>query len=102
MYVKDLELFVTVQLPDDTPPVLLLGKLCEDHGNSYGWTISELPHLMKNGRKIPCNMHNYVPTVVPGLSSGISSSSLAVPPSASSSQNSSPENCTQRSVKKKD
>ena len=61
--VKDLDLFVTVHLLEDTPPFLSLGKLCEHHGYSFGWT-------MKNGRKIPCNMQNYVPIVVPGLSSG--------------------------------
>ena len=32
VHVKDLDLFVTVQLLEDTPPVLPLGQLCEDHG----------------------------------------------------------------------
>ena len=36
-YVHDLELFVTVQILDDTPAVLLLGKLCEERGYSYEW-----------------------------------------------------------------
>ena len=35
MCVKDVDLFVTVQLFEDTPPVLSLGELCEDHGCSY-------------------------------------------------------------------
>ena len=35
--VKGLHLFVTVQLLDDTPPVVSLGQLCEDHGYSYEW-----------------------------------------------------------------
>ena len=35
IYVHDLGLFVTVQLLDETPAVLSLGKLCEDHGYSY-------------------------------------------------------------------
>ena len=30
--VKELDLFVTVMLLDETPTVLSLGKLCEDHG----------------------------------------------------------------------
>ena len=34
IYVHDLGLFVTVQLLDETPAVLSLGKLCEDHGYS--------------------------------------------------------------------
>ena len=29
---EDLNLFVTVQLLEETPAVLSLGKLCEDHG----------------------------------------------------------------------
>ena len=32
VYVKELDLFVTVMLLEDTPAVLSLGKLCEDHG----------------------------------------------------------------------
>ena len=32
VYVLDLDIFVTVQLLDDTPAVLSLGKLCEEHG----------------------------------------------------------------------
>ena len=32
VYVKELDLFVTVKLLEDTPAVLSLGKLCEDHG----------------------------------------------------------------------
>ena len=32
VFVRDLSLFVTVQLLEETPAVLSLGKLCEDHG----------------------------------------------------------------------
>ena len=39
VYVKVLALFVTVMLLEDTPAVLSLGKLCEDHGYSYHWTV---------------------------------------------------------------
>ena len=35
VYVQDLDLFVTVQSLDETPPVLSLGKLCSEHGYSY-------------------------------------------------------------------
>ena len=38
LYVCDLDLLVTVQILEDTPAVLSLGKLCEDHGYSYEWT----------------------------------------------------------------
>ena len=33
----DLDLFVTVQLLDETPAVLSHGKLCSEHGCSYEW-----------------------------------------------------------------
>ena len=36
---KELELFGTVVLLEDTLAVLLLGKLCEDHGKTYRWTV---------------------------------------------------------------
>ena len=32
VYVKDLDLIVTVMLLEETPAVLSPGKLCEDHG----------------------------------------------------------------------
>ena len=32
--VKELDFFVTMKLLEDTPAVLSLGKLCEDHGYS--------------------------------------------------------------------
>ena len=52
MYVKDLDLVVTVQRLEKTPPVLSLGQLCEDHGYSCESTGGQKPHLIKNGRKI--------------------------------------------------
>ena len=77
MYVKELDLFVTVKLLDDTPAVLSLGKLCEDHGYSFEWTRGQSPHLSKHGSIIQCNTGNYVPIVVPGLSTGSSSSTTS-------------------------
>ena len=41
LYVKELDLFVTVKLLEDTPAVLPLGKLCEDHGYSNEWTSGQ-------------------------------------------------------------
>ena len=40
-HVHDLNLFVTVQSLEDTPDVLSLGTLCEDHGYSYERTSSK-------------------------------------------------------------
>ena len=36
--VKELDLFVTVKLLEDTPALLYLRKLCGVHGYSYEWT----------------------------------------------------------------
>ena len=81
--VKELDLFVTVTLLEETPAVLSLGKLCKGHGYNYHWASGQKPHLTKNGRKINCNFANCVPFVVPGLST--SSSTSSSPASSTSS-----------------
>ena len=60
---------------EDTAAVLSLGKLCDENGYSYEWINGQKPHLSKNGIRIQCNTENFVPIVVPGLSSSSSSSS---------------------------
>ena len=70
VYVKKLDIFLTMKVFKNTPAVLSLGKLCDEIGDSYEWT-----HLIKNGIRIPCNTENFVPIVVPGLSSSSSGSS---------------------------
>ena len=47
VYVKELDLFVNVMLLQQTPAVLSLEKLCEDHGYTYHWTSGQKPHLTK-------------------------------------------------------
>ena len=83
VYVKELDLFVTVMLLEEIPAVLSHGKLCEDHGFSYHWTSGQKPHLTKNGKRIDCNVSTYVPFVVPSLST--SSCTTPTPTSSSSS-----------------
>ena len=73
VYVKQLDLFVTVMLPQETPAVLSLEKLCEGRRYTYHWTSGQKPHLIKNGKRIDCNMSNYAPFVVPVLSASSSS-----------------------------
>ena len=75
VYVHDLDLFVTVQILDDTPAVLSFGKLCEEPCYSYEWASGQKPHLTKNGKRILCKTGNVVPVDVPGLSSCSSASS---------------------------
>ena len=87
VYVKESDLFVTIMLLEETPAVLSLGKLCEDHGYTCHRTRSQKPHLTKNGNGIDCNISNYVPFVVPGLST-ISFTTPTPTSSTSSSQDS--------------
>ena len=71
---KELDIFLTMKVLEDTPAVLSLGNLCDDHGHSYEWITGQKPHLTKNGIRIQCNTENFVPIVVPGLSTSSSSS----------------------------
>ena len=59
---------------EDTPTVLSLRKLCDENGYSYEWINGQKPHLIKDGIRIQCNTENFVPIVVPGLSTSSSSS----------------------------
>ena len=72
--VKELDKFLTMKVLEDTPAVLSLGKLCDEHGYSYEWINSQKQHLIKNGIRIQCNTENFVPIVAPGLSASSSSS----------------------------
>ena len=74
VYVKEFGMFLTMKVLEDTPAVLSLGKLCDEHGYSYEWINGQKPHLIKNGIRIQCNTENFVPIVVPGLSTSSSSS----------------------------
>ena len=60
---------------ENTPAVLSLGKLCDENGYSYEWINGQKPHLIEDGIGIICKTENFVPIVVPGLSSSSSSSS---------------------------
>ena len=66
VYVKELGIFLTMKVLENTPAVLSLGKLWDEHGYSYEWINGQKPHLIKNGIQIQCNTENFVPIVVPG------------------------------------
>ena len=68
VYVKELDIFLTMKVLENTPAVLSLGKLCDENGYSYEWINGQKPHLIKDGIRIICNTENFVPIVVPGLS----------------------------------
>ena len=75
VHVKELDMFLTMKVLENTPAVLSLGKLCDENGYSYEWINGQKPHLIKDGIRIVCNTENFVPIVVPGLSSSSSGSS---------------------------
>ena len=74
VYVKELDIFLTMKVLEGTPAVSALGKLCDEHGYSYEWISGQKPHLIKNGIRIQCNTENFVLIVVPGLSNSSSGS----------------------------
>ena len=94
VYVKELNIFLTSEVLENTPAVLSLGKLCDE------WINGQKPHLIKDWIRIICNTENVVPIVVPGLSSSSSgTSSNSKTPSrqeshSSSSSSSSPSSST--------
>ena len=90
VFVKELDICLTMKVLENTPAVLSLGKLRDENGYSCEWINGQKPHLIKNGIRIPCNTENFVPVVVPGLfSSSSGSSSTSKTPSRQESHSSS-------------
>ena len=54
VYVKELGIFLTMKVLENTPAVLSLGKLCDENGYSYEWINGQKPHLIKDGIRIIC------------------------------------------------
>ena len=112
VYVKELDIFLTMKVLENTPAVLSLGKLCDENGYSYEWINGQKSHLIKNGIRIQCNTESFVPIVVPGLSSSSSTShpSTSMTPSrqerhcstSSSSSSSSPTASDSEARKRED
>ena len=74
VFVKELDIFLTMKVLENTPAVLSLGKLCDENGYSFEWINGQKPHLIKNGIRISFNTEKFVPIVVPGLSNSSSGS----------------------------
>ena len=69
VFVEELDILLIMKVLEDTQAVLSLGKLCDEDGYSCGWISGQKPQLTKNWTRIQCNTENFVPIVVPGLSS---------------------------------
>ena len=59
VYVKELDMFLTVKVFENKSAVLSLGKVCDAHGHSYEWINGQKPHLIKNGFRIQCITENF-------------------------------------------
>ena len=45
VYVRELDIFLSVKVLEDTPAFLSLGKLCDEHGYSYEWINGQKTHI---------------------------------------------------------
>ena len=52
VYVKELDIFLTMKVLENTPAVLSLGKLCDENGYFYEWINGQKPHLIKDGIRV--------------------------------------------------
>ena len=75
VYVKELDIFLTMKVLENTPAVLSFGKLCDETGIPTNGSMVKNHISLKDWIRIICNTENFVPTVVPGLSSSSSGSS---------------------------
>ena len=66
--IVDLNITVTAWVVGDSPPLLSLGKLIEDHKASYTWKSGSGPVLSINGRAINCQVWQRCPFVATSLS----------------------------------
>ena len=46
VYVKELDIFLTMEVLEDTPAVLSLAKLCDENGYSFEWINGQKPKLI--------------------------------------------------------
>ena len=49
VYVKELDIFLTMKVLENTPAVLPLGKLCDENGYSYEWINGQKHISLKTG-----------------------------------------------------
>ena len=86
VYVKELDFFVTIKLLEDTPAVLSLGKLCEDHGKKYHWTRDSEWYVVRRVTFYLSAIFDESWFLTTGLSTSSSSSSSPTSPTSSSQE----------------
>ena len=100
VYVKELDIFLTTEVLENTPAVLSLGKQCDENGILTNGSMVKNHISSRTEFGLFATQRHFVPIVVPGLtsSSSTSSSSLRTPVKqenySSSSSSSSPSSPT--------
>ena len=61
--VKDLAITVTAWVLEDSPPLISLGKLIEDHNAEYTWTKEQGPIIRIRNRVVQCSVKQRCPFV---------------------------------------
>ena len=65
VYVRELGIFLTMKVLEDTPAVFSLGKLCDEHGYSYEWINGQKKHIsLKMVFEYCAIRKNFVPIVL--------------------------------------
>ena len=49
VHVKEVDIFLTMKVLEDTPAILSLGKLCDENGYSYEWINGQNHISLKTG-----------------------------------------------------
>ena len=57
--VKELDIFLTMKVLENTSAVLSLEKFCDENEYFYEWINGQKPHLIKDGIRIICNTESY-------------------------------------------
>ncbi len=73
VYVKELDIFLTVKVLENMPAVLSQGKAFSMNTDTHTNGSTAENHISLNGFRIQCNTENFVPIVVRGLSMNSSS-----------------------------
>ncbi|MDP7560267.1 MAG: DNA cytosine methyltransferase, partial [Planctomycetota bacterium] len=67
IYVRELRLTVRALLSSGCPPILSLGKLCNEHRFRYVWNAEDVPYLKKGNVKVHCDPTSNVPFITESL-----------------------------------
>ena len=68
MYIKELDIVVTAWVLRETPNVVSMTLICDEHGYDFVHRSGKTPYLQKgNCPHVQCNLQSNVPYIVPSL-----------------------------------